>query len=152
MIVQGMPAPDFSLLTQEGTEVSLSQFRGKRVVLYFYPKDNTPGCTTEACQFRDMYDEMLAAGAVVIGISPDSVSSHKKFKTKYGLPFYLLADPEKQVIDAYGAIQEKRMYGKTYMGVQRSTYVIDEEGIVAAVYPAVKADGHAREVLAFLNS
>lgn len=152
MITVGMPAPDFTLPSDEGTEVSLSQFKGKRIVLYFYPKDDTPGCTTEACQFRDVYDDFLEAGAVVIGISPDSVSSHTKFKAKHGLPFFLLADHDKAVIESYGALQEKRMYGKTYMGIQRSTFVIDEQGIVTAVFPKVKADGHAREVLDLLNA
>jgi peroxiredoxin Q/BCP len=144
-------AKDFTLPNQDGTNISLSDFKGKKVVLYFYPKDDTPGCTTEACAFRDVYDEILEAGAVVLGVSADSEASHTKFKNKYNLPFHLLADTEKEVLEAYGAWGEKKMYGKTYMGVIRSTYLIDEEGNVAQVWPKVSPKKHADEVLKALK-
>ncbi len=140
-------APDFTLSNQDGEVVSLSDFRGKKVVLYFYPKDDTPGCTTEACNFRDVYDEILEKGAVVLGVSADGEESHSKFKAKYHLPFHLLADTEKKVLEAYGAWGEKKMYGKTYMGVIRSTYLIDKEGNVSHVWPKVTPKNHAQEVL-----
>lgn len=151
MLQEGTVAPDFTLPSDGGGEVTLSAFRGKKVVLYFYPKDDTPGCTTEACNFRDDYSELLAAGAVVLGVSPDSVKSHDKFKLKYELPFALLSDPEHQVAEVYGAWGEKKMYGKSYMGILRSTFVIDEEGMIVKVFPKVKPKDHSREVLALLT-
>ncbi|MDY7027945.1 MAG: thioredoxin-dependent thiol peroxidase [Spirochaetota bacterium] len=151
MLAEGTKAPDFTLPDEEGTEVSLSSFRGKKVVLYFYPKDNTPGCTKEACSFRDVYDEILALGAVVIGMSADSQKSHTSFKNKFDLPFYLLSDPDKKVLELYEAIGAKKMYGKTYQGILRSTYIIDEEGTIIKAYPKVKPDDHAAEVLEALK-
>ena len=152
MLQEGNIAPDFTLPTDGGGVVTLSDFRGQRVVLYFYPKDDTPGCTTEACNFRDDYSEIIAAGAVVLGVSPDSVKSHDKFKLKYELPFPLLSDPEHQLAEAYGAWGEKTMYGRTYMGIIRSTFVIDEEGRIVKVFPKVKPKNHSQEVLAALAS
>ncbi|MCF7944775.1 MAG: thioredoxin-dependent thiol peroxidase [Spirochaetia bacterium] len=152
MLERGSMAPDFSLISDRGHSVSLSQFRGRKIVLYFYPKDNTPGCTTEACQFRDAYDRFIAAGAVIIGISPDTEKSHENFRNKYGLPFILAADPEKKVLQQYNALKEKKMYGRTYMGVQRSTFIIDENGKILEIFPQVKPDGHAQEILEVLNS
>lgn len=151
MLAEGTIAPDFTLPDEEGNEVSLSSFRGKKVVLYFYPKDNTPGCTKEACSFRDVYDEILSLGAVVIGMSADSRKSHTSFKNKFNLPFYLLSDPDKKVLELYEAIGEKKMYGKTYQGILRSTYIIDEEGTIIKAYPKVKPDDHAAEVLEALR-
>lgn len=119
-------------------------------MLYFYPRDNTPGCTTEACNFRDDYAQFLMKGAVVIGVSPDTVASHVKFKAKFGLPFYLLSDPERKVLETYGAWGEKTMYGKKVMGVIRSTFVIDEQGVIIKAFPKVKVEGHAQQVLAVL--
>jgi peroxiredoxin Q/BCP len=150
MIQEGQKAPDFTLKDEQGNDVSLSHFRGKKVVVYFYPKDDTPGCTKEACGFRDVYDRILEKGAVVVGISADSTTSHQKFKEKYDLPFYLLADPEKHAIQAFGAWGEKKRYGKAYEGIVRSTFVIDEEGTVAKAYPKVKPEQHAQEVLEVL--
>jgi peroxiredoxin Q/BCP len=151
MLKEGIVAPDFTLPADSGGEVTLSNYRGKKVVLYFYPKDDTPGCTTEACNFRDDYSEILAAGAVVLGVSPDSVKSHDKFKLKYELPFALLSDPDHRIAEMYGAWGEKKMYGKTYMGILRSTYVIDEEGKILKVFPKVKPKDHSQEVLAALK-
>ena len=150
MLNENETAPDFRLLSDEGEEVSLSSFRGKMVVLYFYPRDNTPGCTKEACSFRDDYSQFLAKGAVVIGVSPDKPSSHQSFRAKHLLPFYLLSDPEHKVAETYGAWGEKRMFGKTREGILRSTFVIDEEGNIIKVFRRVKPEGHAKEVLAFL--
>jgi peroxiredoxin Q/BCP len=150
MIQEGQKAPDFTLKDEQGNDVSLSHFRGKKVVVYFYPKDDTPGCTKEACGFRDVYDRILEKEAVVVGISADSTTSHQKFKEKYDLPFYLLADPEKHAIQAFGAWGEKKRYGKAYEGIVRSTFVIDEEGTVAKAYPKVKPEQHAQEVLEVL--
>jgi peroxiredoxin Q/BCP len=150
MLQEGMMAPDFALTADGDREVALSDFRGQRVVLYFYPKDDTPGCTTEACNFRDDYSEVMAAGAVVLGVSPDSVKSHDKFKLKYELPFALLSDPDHQVAEMYGAWGEKKMYGRTYMGIIRSTFVIDEEGKIVKVFPKVRPKNHSQEVLAAL--
>jgi len=147
MLAEGTKAPDFTLPDEEGNDVSLSSFRGKKVVLYFYPKDNTPGCTKEACSFRDVYDEILDRGAVVIGMSADSQKSHTNFKSKFNLPFYLLSDPDRKVLELYEAIGEKKMYGKVYQGILRSTYIIDEEGIIIKAYPTVKPADHAAEVL-----
>jgi peroxiredoxin Q/BCP len=146
-------APDFTLPSDGGGEVSLSDYRGKRkVVLYFYPKDNTSGCTTEACNFRDGYPEILAAGAAVLGVSPDSVKSHDGFKLKLNLPFALLSDPEHEVAEMYGAWGEKKMYGRTYMGIIRSTFIIDEEGRIVKVFPKVKVKNHSKEVLEALRA
>jgi thioredoxin-dependent peroxiredoxin len=150
MLQEGSKAPAFTLTDDSGASVSLSQFAGKKVVVYFYPKDDTPGCTTEACGFRDNYDAILAKGAVVIGISADSEQSHAKFKSKYELPFYLLADPEKTTIQAFGAWGEKKMYGKAYDGILRATFVIDEKGVITKVFPNVKPADHAQEVIAAL--
>ena len=151
MLKVGDKAPDFILKNEQNQDVTLSDFIGKKVVIYFYPKDNTPGCTKEACSFRDVYDDILEAGAVVIGISKDNASSHENFKDKHNLPFYLLSDPNNTVIEAYGAWQEKKMFGKTYMGILRSTFIIDENGNIIKLYPKVKIDTHAEEVLKALS-
>jgi peroxiredoxin Q/BCP len=145
-------AIDFTLPNQDGENISLSDFKGRKVVLYFYPKDDTPGCTTEACAFRDVYDDILELGAVVLGVSADSEESHTKFRTKYHLPFHLLADPEKEVLKAYGAWGEKKMYGKSFMGIKRSTYLIDEGGNVSHVWPKVSPKKHADEILEALKN
>ncbi len=150
MLTEGTKAPEFTLTDDQGQEVNLSDFAGKKVVIYFYPKDDTPGCTKEACSFRDNYDAILAKGAVVLGVSADDATSHTKFKTKYELPFHLLSDPEKKMIQAYGAWGEKQMYGKAYEGILRSTVIVDEEGNVAKVFPKVKPEGHGEEVLGYL--
>ena len=150
MLQTGIQAPDFTLFDKDGNAVSLSQFLGKRVVLYFYPRDNTPGCTRQACAFAGAYKEFEARDMVVIGISRDSVASHKKFAEKYELPFILLSDPDRQAIEAYGVWQEKKNYGKVSMGVVRSTYLIDVEGKIEAVMPNVKPDTNAAEILAML--
>ena len=150
MLKEGDKAPDFTLTDENGTQVSLSDFTGKKAVVYFYPKDDTPGCTKEACSFRDNYDAILAKGAVVIGISQDTEVSHAKFKSKYDLPFYLLSDPDRKAIDAFGAWGEKKMYGKSYEGILRSTFVIDENGTVIKAWPKVKPAEHASEVLEVL--
>ncbi len=150
-LLVGTPAPDFSLPDKDGNMVSLSDFRGKKVVLYFYPKDNTPGCTRQACAFAARYAGFKAANVAVIGISKDSTASHQKFAEKYGLPFVLLSDPERVAIEAYGVWQEKKNYGKVSMGVVRSTYIIDEQGIIEKVMPKVKPDTNAEEILAYLS-
>lgn len=150
MLETGMKAPDFTLQDKDGCTVSLSDFRGQKVVLYFYPKDNTPGCTTEACGFRDVYDEILAKGAVVLGISKDSQASHTKFRDKFGLPFHLLSDVETTTIQAFGAWGEKKMCGKAYMGIIRSTFVVDENGVISHVFPKVNTKTHAAEILSLL--
>jgi peroxiredoxin Q/BCP len=147
VIEEGKPAPDFELKSDTGDTVKLSDFRGRPVVLYFYPKDDTPGCTTEACEFRDAYDVYRDRGAEVLGVSPDDVTSHQKFKSKYELPFTLLADPEHEVADKYGVWGERKYAGKTYMGINRSTFVIDEDGKVARAMLGIKPAGHAEEVL-----
>jgi len=147
MLEQGQTAPEFTLESDAGEQVSLYDFRGKKVVLYFYPKDNTSGCTKEACSFRDEHSLFVNKGAVVLGVSPDSTESHQKFKAKFSLPFYLLSDPDHKVSEAYGAWGEKKMYGKSYMGIHRSTYVIDEEGMIIRAFPKVKPAEHAKEVL-----
>ena len=151
MLEVGMKAPEFTLADKNGDIVSLSDFLGKKVVLYFYPKDNTPGCTRQACAFAVKNSEIESKNAVVIGISKDSVNSHLNFATKYNLPFILLADSELSVIKAYGVWQEKKLYGKVSMGVVRSTYLIDENGYVEAVMPKVKPDTNADEILALLE-
>ena len=147
MLKEGDMAADFLLKDSDGNDVSLSQFKGKKVVVFFYPKDNTPGCTKEACSFRDVYDLILAEGAVVLGISKDSEDSHKKFRDRYQLPFYLLSDVELKAAEAYGVWGEKKLYGKTYMGMIRSTFIINEDGMIIKVFPMVKADNHGSEVL-----
>lgn len=150
MLEVGMKAPDFHLLDKNGNPVRLSDFAGKKVILYFYPKDNTPGCTRQACAFGASYEKFKAQDIVVIGISKDSVASHLKFAQKYDLPFILLSDPELQAIQAYGVWQEKKLYGKVSMGVVRTTFLIDERGYVEKVMPKVKPDTNAAEILAYL--
>ena len=152
MLEAGTKAPDFALLDKDGKEVRLSDFAGKRVVLYFYPRDNTPGCTRQACAFAKAYEGFRSRDVVVIGISKDSVASHLKFAQKYELPFILLSDPELQAIQAYGVWQEKKLYGKTRMGGVRTTYVIDPEGRVEKVMPKVKPDTNAEEILAWMET
>lgn len=152
MLEAGTKAPDFALLDKDGKEVRLSDFAGKRVVLYFYPRDNTPGCTRQACAFAKAYEGFRSRNVVLIGISKDSVASHLKFAQKYELPFILLSDPELQAIQAYGVWQEKKLYGKTSMGVVRTTYVIDPEGRVEKVMPKVKPDTNAEEILAWMET
>jgi len=147
MISEGTPAPDFELTSDSGESVKLSALRGRPVVLYFYPKDDTPGCTTEACEFRDSYDVFRERGAEVLGVSPDDVTSHEKFKTKYELPFPLLADPDHEVAEKYGVWGEKKYAGKTYMGINRSTFIIDADGNVARAMLGIKPAGHAEKVL-----
>ena len=151
MLEVGMKAPDFTLLDKRGNSVSLSDFLGKKVVLYFYPKDSTPGCTRQACAFAQNHSNFEDKNVVVIGVSKDSVASHLKFAEKYELPFVLLSDPELQAIQAYGVWQEKKLYGKVSMGVVRSTYLINEEGVIEKVMPKVKPDTNAAEILAYLN-
>lgn len=152
MIEVGQPAPDFTLDDQKGEPVTLSELKGKPVVLYFYPKDDTPGCTKEACAFRDARAAYEKAGAQVIGVSPDTSKSHEKFAAKYDLPFTLVADTDHHACESYGVWQEKNMYGKKSMGVVRTTFVIDREGIVRKVFPRVKVDGHADAVLEALHA
>ena len=147
----GAKAPDFTLSDAEGNSVSLSDFAGKKVVLYFYPKDNTPGCTRQACAFAGAFEEFKQIDAVVIGVSKDSAASHKKFAEKYDLPFILLSDPELTAIQAYGVWQEKKLYGKVGMGVVRSTFVIDESGVIETVMPKVKPDTNAAEIQVYLK-
>ena len=147
MLKIGDFAPDFTLMNKDGQGVSLSDFRGKKIVLYFYPKDNTPGCTRQACAFAGLYGEFEKRGITVIGISKDSVSSHQKFAEKYNLPFVLLADPERQAIEAYGVWQEKKMCGKVGMGVVRTTFIIDEDFKIAKIMDKVKPDTNAQEIL-----
>ena len=151
MLEVGMKAPDFTLLDKRGNSVSLSDFLGKKVVLYFYPKDSTPGCTRQACAFAQNHSNFEDKNVVVIGVSKDSVASHLKFAEKYELPFVLLSDPELMAIQAYGVWQEKKLYGKVSMGVVRSTYLIDEQGVIEKVMPKVKPDTNAAEILAYLN-
>ena len=150
MLETAVKAPAFTLEDAEGNKVSLADFIGKKVVLYFYPKDNTPGCTRQACAFAAAYDQFKAKNAVVIGISKDSAAPHAKFRQKFSLPFVLLADPELQAIQAYGVWQEKKLYGKTSMGVVRTTFIIDEEGFIRHIMPKVKPDTNAAEVLALI--
>lgn len=151
MLEKGTKAPEFVLQDKDGNEVALSSFLGKKVVLYFYPRDNTPGCARQACAFASAYDEFKAKDIVVIGISKDSVASHQKFAQKYNLPFILLSDPERIAIEAFGVWQEKKMYGKVSMGVVRSTFIIDENGIIEKVMPKVKPDTNATEILEYLG-
>lgn len=151
MLAIGEKAPEFSLLNQEGAEIRLSDFLGKKVILYFYPRDNTPGCTRQACAFAQSYEQFKTLDAVVIGISKDSVASHQKFAVKNGLPFILLSDPDRLAIEAYDVWKEKKQYGKISMGVVRTTYVIDEAGFVEKVMPKVKPDTNALEILNYLT-
>jgi peroxiredoxin Q/BCP len=146
MLIKGEKAPDFLALDQNGETVSLADFKGKKIVLYFYPKDDTPGCSKEACNLRDNYSDMLDKGFVVLGVSPDSMESHKKFAVKYELPFPLLADPDLKIIKDYGAWGEKKMYGKSYEGLLRSTFIINEKGIIEEVISKVKTDKHAEQI------
>ena len=150
MLTAGMKAPDFTLKDQNGNQVRLSDYLGRKVILYFYPKDNTPGCTRQACAFAESYEAFKAQDVAVIGISKDSVASHVKFAAKYDLPFTLLADPELQAIEAYGVWQEKKMCGKVSMGVVRTTFIIDAQGMIERVMPKVKPDTNAAEILAYL--
>ncbi len=143
-------APDFVLNSQNGEKISLKAYRGKKIVLYFYPKDMTPGCTKEACSFRDNYEKILGKNTVIIGISADSVESHKKFKEKYKLPFDLLSDDKKEVAKLYGVWKQKNFLGKKFMGIERSTFVIDEKGKILAIFRKVKVNGHTEEVLNYL--
>jgi peroxiredoxin Q/BCP len=152
MVETGKRAPDFTLTDQEGKKVTLSKLKGSPIVLYFYPKDDTPGCTKEACAFRDAFADYEKAGAKIFGVSPDGVETHGKFIKKHALPFTLLADTETKVSQAYGVWKEKNMYGRKYMGVERTTYVIDSKGIVRQIFPKVKVDGHSKAVLAAVKA
>ena len=151
MLEIGSKAPEFTLPDKDGNEVSLSDFLGKKVVLYFYPKDNTPGCTRQACAFAAAYEGFKEKDVAVIGISKDSVASHQKFAQKYDLPFVLLSDPELKAIEPYGVWQEKKLYGKVSMGVVRTTFIIDKEGCIEKIMPKVKPDTNAAEILAYLG-
>ena len=151
MLEIGMKAPEFTLNDKDGNAVSLSDFLGKKVVLYFYPRDNTPGCTRQACAFAAAYEGFKSKDVAVIGVSKDSVASHQKFAQKYDLPFILLSDPELQAIQAYGVWQEKKLYGKTTMGVVRTTFILDELGNIEKIMPKVKPDTNAGEILAYLG-
>ncbi|MYA31132.1 MAG: peroxiredoxin [Gammaproteobacteria bacterium] len=143
----GAPAPDFDSASTEGGRQSLGDLRGSKLVLYFYPKDNTPGCTTEGQNFRDLHDEFTAANAVILGVSRESIRSHDNFRGKQGFPFHLLSDPEETLCKAYDVIKEKSMYGRKYMGIERSTFLIDEQGVLRREWRKVKVKGHAEEVL-----
>ncbi len=147
MVREGEKAPDFTLQADDRKEVSLSDYRGKKVVLYFYPKDGTPGCTREAIEFKEMAKEFEREGAVILGVSKDSIKSHEKFKQKHDLPFTLLSDPEGKVLDLYGVWKKKSLYGRTFMGTERTTFLIDEKGIVKRTYRNVKVKGHAQVCL-----
>ncbi|MCZ2855954.1 MAG: thioredoxin-dependent thiol peroxidase [Candidatus Bathyarchaeota archaeon] len=147
MVREGEKAPDFTLQADDRKEVSLSDYRGKKVVLYFYPKDGTPGCTREAIEFKEMAKEFEREGAVILGVSKDSIKSHEKFKQKHDLPFTLLSDPEGKVLDLYGVWKKKSLYGRTFMGTERTTFLIDEKGIVKRTYRKVKVKGHAQVCL-----
>ncbi len=151
MLTAGTKAPDFSLFDMDGNKVSLSDFTGKKVVVYFYPKDNTPGCSRQACAFASAYDGFKSKNIIVIGISKDSIQSHRKFAEKFNLPFILLSDPELHAIKSFGVWQEKKLYGKVSMGVVRTTFIIDENGIIEKVMPKVKPDTNAAEILAYLD-
>lgn len=152
MLEVGTKAPEFTLPDKNGNSISLTDFAGKKVVLYFYPKDNTPGCTRQACAFAGVYEKFKKINTVVIGVSKDSVASHQKFAEKHSLPFILLSDPELTAIQAYGVWQEKKLYGKVSMGVVRSTFIIDENGMIEKVMPKVKPDTNAADILAYLNA
>jgi thioredoxin-dependent peroxiredoxin len=150
-ISEGAMAPQFTGKDQDGRTVSLKDFKGKKVILYFYPKDDTPGCTAEACNLRDNYEDLLSRGFAIMGVSPDDVKSHGKFRTKYELPFSLIADPEKTIIKAYGAWGEKSMYGKTYEGVLRTTFIIDESGKIQKIINKVNTGDHTKQILELLG-
>lgn len=152
MLKEGNFAPDFTINDSNGKPVSLKDFRGKDVVLYFYPKDNTSGCTQEACDFRDSFPEFEKLNAVVLGISADTEDSHKGFAKKFSLPFILLSDPEREVIQKYDVWKEKSMYGKKYMGIERTTFLIDKEGRIRKIFPKVKVDGHVDEILEIISN
>jgi peroxiredoxin Q/BCP len=151
MLQEGDKAPDFSANDDQGDTISLKEFRGKNVVLYFYPKDDTTGCTKEACDFRDNLARVKRKGAIVLGVSPDSEKKHAKFKTKYDLTFPLIADEDKAIINEYGVWKEKSMYGREYMGVERTTFIIDAKGKIAKIFPKVKVSGHVDEVIEALS-
>ena len=151
MLETGTKAPAFELPDQNGVMHRLEDYKGKKVILYFYPKDNTPGCTKQACGYSERYPQFMEKGAVILGVSKDSVASHKRFEEKYGLAFTLLSDPERTVIEAYDVWKEKKLYGKVSMGTVRSTYVIDEQGIITVALPKVKPDTNAQEILALLK-
>ena len=151
MLEKGMKAPSFTLSDKDGNMISLADFAGRKIILYFYPKDNTPGCTRQACAFAANFEKFKETDAVVIGISKDSAASHRKFAEKYNLPFILLSDPDLQAIQAYGVWQEKKLYGKVSMGVVRTTYIIDENGVIEKVMPKVKPDTNAAEILEYLE-
>lgn len=151
MITENTKAPDFTLPAGDGNTYNLSDFKGKKVILYFYPKDSTAGCTKQALGFAENYDKFAYANAVIIGVNKDSVSSHKKFAEKYSLPFILLSDTEKEVLEKYGVWQEKKMCGKVSMGIVRTTFIIDEDGKIEKIFEKVKADGHVNEVLTYLG-
>jgi len=151
MLKLGVTAPEFSLQNADGESVSLKSFRGKKVALFFYPKDDTPGCTKEACSFRDHHGTLARHGLVVLGVSPDSVASHIKFQQKYDLPFTLLSDPDHKVASAYGAWGKKKLYGREYDGILRSTFIIDEQGQIEHIFDKVKVDSHAEDVLAAIK-
>ncbi len=148
---EGDSAPDFQGIDQDGNPISLSDFKGKKLVLYFYPKDNTPGCTAEACNLRDHYMELTSRGYEVVGVSPDSPRRHQNFINKYGLPFRLIADEDHRIAQAYGVWGEKKMYGRTYQGIYRTTFVIDENGTIVAVFPKVDVKHHAEQILGALG-
>lgn len=151
MLKVGDAAPDFSMASDKGGTISLNELRGTTVVLYFYPKDDTPGCTTEACDFRDQYPSFQGRTVHVFGVSCDPIKSHEKFSSKFSLPFPLLSDPDKSVCNAYGVYKEKSMYGKTYMGIERTTFVINPDGTLARIYPKVSVTGHVAAILADLG-
>jgi thioredoxin-dependent peroxiredoxin len=151
MLSEGKKAPSFSLPSTSGDNVSLKDFSGKTVVLYFYPKDSTPGCTQESCDFRDNMGRLQSAGAVVLGVSADSLTSHQKFREKHALPFDLLSDESHSMLEAYGVWKEKTLYGKKFMGIERTTVIIDGNGVVLRIFPKVKVSGHVDQVLAVLN-
>jgi peroxiredoxin Q/BCP len=151
MVAEGKKAPAFKLKGHDGKSYSLKDFAGKKLILYFYPKDNTSGCTKEACSFRDSFSEFEKAGAVIVGVSPDSEASHQKFIAKYDLNFTLLSDESKEMLEKYGVWKEKSMYGRKYMGIERTTFVINEEGIILKIFPKVKVEKHVEEVLKALK-
>lgn len=151
-LTEGEKAPDFTAKDQNGNSVSLKDFQGKKVVLYFYPADDTPTCTIEACNLRDNYSDLKKAGLVVIGVSPDDKTSHKKFEEKYDLPFILLEDPTKKIIEKYGVWGEKNMYGKKYMGLLRTTFLIDEKGLIMKIFKKPKSKIHSEEILKVVNA
>ncbi|KOH44226.1 thioredoxin-dependent thiol peroxidase [Sunxiuqinia dokdonensis] len=151
LLKKGDIAPDFKGLNQNNESISLADFKGKKLILYFYPKDDTPGCTAESCNLSDNYDAWIAKGYEVVGVSPDSVASHKKFAEKYGLKFNLIADTEKEILQAYGAWGEKNMYGKKYMGVLRTTYVIGEDGVIEEVFEKVQTKDHTNQIIKSLD-